>query len=91
MSSRASRNASNSFGGSGSLTEIKSGIMKKLVKYWKTKFGRGYYKLYVDEQGYTYESRDGGGNLGPMTEEKAIEALEILMKCERGTYYESKP
>lgn len=49
-----------------------------LINRWQTRGGKYWYELYKDDQGFTYKSDNGGGNLGNITEYQAY--TQILDK-----------
>jgi len=52
------------------------GGVRDLLARWESKGGKYWVEVYSDETGQTYRSDDGGGNLGNIGEDAAIEQVE---------------
>lgn len=52
------------------------GGVRDLLARWESKGGKYWVEVYGDERGQTYRSDDGGGNLGNIGEDAAIEQVE---------------
>lgn len=52
------------------------GGVRDLLARWESKGGKYWVEVYSDERGQTYHSDDGGGNLGNIGEDAAIEQVE---------------
>lgn len=50
---------------------------KVLIAYWKSRGGQYWVKLYLDQFGYTYQTDDGGGNLGKCDYDFALNKCKI--------------
>lgn len=53
---------------------------RKPVARWRTRGGRYWITLYKCEEGYSYSSDNGGGNLGNLSYEDAVAAIEKQVK-----------
>lgn len=50
------------------------------IHRWESKGGKNWIELFKEDVGYSYDSSNGGGNLGNITEAQAIQEINKLLK-----------
>lgn len=52
---------------------------KQLVARWRSRGGKYWLDLYLDQYGYTYRADDCGGSMGLVTEAAAFERIAQIL------------
>jgi hypothetical protein len=57
-----------------------SGIKNSLIGRWESKGGKYWIELNKDDMGYSYNTNNGGGNIGNVPESSAIKDIDEMIK-----------